>query len=73
MWFPGRPPGHQPAPGHCGRIEAEAPAGAWVLYRPSRDRKVVHARVIDRRRAGVVVLVRVYDVAKGTYLREERP
>ncbi|HJU64382.1 MAG TPA: hypothetical protein VJ596_01835 [Gemmatimonadaceae bacterium] len=73
LWFPGRPPGHQPRPGNCGRVEREAPAGAWVLYRPERDRRVVHARVIDPRRTGVVVVVRVYDANRGTYLRAERP
>jgi hypothetical protein len=73
LWFPGRPPGHQPHPGPCGRVEQEAPAGAWVLYRPSREKKVVHARVIDPRRAGVVIAVRVYDADRGTYLGRERP
>ena len=73
LWYRGRPPGHQPPPGRCSRIEAEAPAGAWVLYRPSRDRKVVHARVIDSRRPGVVVVVRVYDAQRGTYLHQEKP
>jgi hypothetical protein len=73
VWFPGRPPGHQPAPGPCRQVQRDAPAGAWVLYSPERDGKVVHARVIDARRAGVVVAVRVYDSARGTYLRDERP
>ena len=73
LWFPGKPPGHQPPPGRCGRIEAEAPAGAWVLYRPAKDRKVVHARVIDSRRPGVVVVVRMYDAQRGTYLGWEKP
>lgn len=73
LWFPDRPPGHQPPPGRCSRIERDAPPGSWVLYRPSRDRKVVHARVIDSRRAGMVVAVRVYDAQRGTYLRVERP
>ncbi|HET9512911.1 MAG TPA: hypothetical protein VFO95_03200 [Gemmatimonadales bacterium] len=73
LWFPGRPPGHQPKPGSCARNVAEAPAGAWVLYRPARDRKVVHARVIDTRRPGVVVAVRVYDADRGAYLRQEKP
>ena len=73
LWIPGRPPGHQPPPGSCSRIEREAPPGSWVLYRPSKDRKVVHARVIDARRAGMVVAVRVYDAQRGTYLRVERP
>jgi hypothetical protein len=51
---------------------ANAPAGSWVLYRPSRGDEV-HARVIDSQRAGVVVSVRVYADAGNRYLRTERP
>jgi hypothetical protein len=72
LWYPGRPPGRQPAPGACSRVERYAPAGAWILYRPTTDKKVVHARVIDSRRDGVVVVVRVYDVDRGTYLGQDR-
>jgi hypothetical protein len=31
---------------------------------------VVHVRVVDERRAGVVVHLRVYDVQRGTLIRE---
>ena len=72
VWFPGRPPGRQPGPGSCRGIERIAPAGSWILYRPPNDRRVVHARVIDPRRDGVVVVVRVYDADRGTYLGQER-
>lgn len=72
VWFPGRPPGHQPGAGSCDGIERVAPAGTWILYRPTYDKRVVHARVIDPRRDGVVVVVRVYDVNRGTYLGQER-
>src|SRR5437870_11471432 len=33
----------------CEGIAAAAPAGSWILYRPSDDRRVVHVRVIDER------------------------
>lgn len=72
VWFPGRPPGRQPRPASCNEAMAQASAGSWVLYRPSRG-KEVQSRVIDSRRAGVVVSVRVYAVADGRYLRTERP
>ena len=49
-----------------------APAGSWILYRPTNDRRVVHARVIDPKRDGVILVVRVYDVERGTYLGQER-
>jgi hypothetical protein len=70
IWVPGLPPGHQEAPRSCAGIERAAPAGGWILYRPSEDRKVVHVRVVDRRRPGVVVHLRVYDAARGTLIRE---
>jgi len=72
LWYPGRPPGRQPRAGSCSGIERIAPAGTLILYRPSDDKKVVHARVIDPKRDGVVVVVRVYDADRGTYLGQER-
>jgi hypothetical protein len=51
---------------------ANAPAGSWVLYRPGRGDEV-HARVVDPRRAGIVVSVDVYTASGGRYLRTERP
>jgi len=72
VWYPGRPPGRQPRPQSCRDATSRAPAGTWVLYRPTRERQVVHARIIDSRRAGVVLEVRVYDAARGNYLRTER-
>lgn len=73
VWFPGRPPGHQPRAGSCSAIERTAPAGSWILYRPTSDKRVVHARVIDPKHDGVVVVVRIYDADRGTYIGRERP
>jgi hypothetical protein len=42
------------------------------VYRPTADRKLIHVRVVDSRRAGVIVVVRVFDET-GKFLREERP
>ncbi len=70
VWLPGKPPGHQPRPRDCERIERTAPAGSWIVYRPSRDKKVVHVRVVDQRRPGVVIRLRVYDAQRGTLIRE---
>lgn len=44
IWYPGEPPGQQPPPGDCAELEREAPRGAWVLYRPNRERRVVRVR-----------------------------
>jgi hypothetical protein len=70
VWFPGRPPGQQPKPAPCADIEAGAPAGTWVLYRPSQDRKVVHVRYVHERRSGVVVWIRVFDAKSGAFVRD---
>src|SRR6267378_3082119 len=75
IWIPGTPPGHQPKPKSrpCGGIAALAPAGSWVIYRPGDDRKVVHVRMVDQQRAGVVVRIQVFDIATNQLLREEKP
>ena len=70
VWFPGRPPGRQPKPGACADVEVGAPAGSWVLYRPSQDKRVVHVRYVDERRAGVVVWIRVFDAKSGAFVRD---
>ena len=70
IWVPGEAPGHQQRARSCAHIERIAPAGGWILYRPSEDRKVVHVRVVDESRPGVVVHLRVYDVKRGTLIRE---
>lgn len=62
IWIPGNPPGHQPKARRCAGIEADAPAGSWIVYRPSKDRRVVHVRLIDERRPGVIVRIRVFDL-----------
>jgi hypothetical protein len=40
-WYPGAPPGRQPPPGDCDELLHSAPAEAWVLYRPTEERRVV--------------------------------
>lgn len=71
VWVPGTPPGRQARARSCARIERTAPAGSWILYRPTADRKVVHVRMVSSDHAGRVVRIRVYDVERGTYLRDE--
>ena len=70
VWIPGSPPGHQPRARGCAGIEHHAPAGSWIVYRPDEDKKVVHVREVDERRAGVVVRRRIYDLRHGTLLQE---
>ena len=71
IWLPGRPPGQQPKAGSCTGLQRTAPAGSWILYRPTSDKKVIHARVMDPKRAGVVVSVRIYDARNGKYIGRE--
>lgn len=73
IWIPGDPPGHQAGARDCSGIEGDAPAGSWVLYRPTRDKKVVHVREMDRRRSGVVIRIRVYEASSGKYMGEVSP
>ena len=68
VWLPGRPVAQQPAPQHCGGAEKDAPPGAWVLYRPPDDERVVHIRVTDPVKRGTVIRIDIYDAEKGTYL-----
>jgi hypothetical protein len=73
IWVPGRPPGQQARARSCDGIVAAAPAGAIILYRPGRDRKLVRVRYVDDRRAGVVVRIRIFEAETGKFLREEKP
>ena len=72
VWIPGRPPGRQARPRSCDGILGTAPAGAWILYRPGQDRRVVHVRYVDERRAGIVIRIRVFDAESGAFIRDER-
>jgi len=75
VWIPGVPPGRQPRPKSrsCEGIAAAAPAGSWILYRPTADRKIVHVRVVDERRPGVIIRIRVFEAESGRFVREENP
>ncbi len=70
VWVPGKPPGHQAKARTCDGIERNAAAGSWILYRPGKDKKVVHVKEVDSRRSGVVVRLRIYDAQSGSFIRE---
>jgi hypothetical protein len=75
IWIPGTPPGRQPKPKSrsCVAIGAVAPAGSWIIYRPSDNKKLVHVREVDARRAGAVVRIRIFDIDTSRLVREEHP
>ena len=72
VWMPGTPPGHQRAPGSCSTLERQVPPGGWLVYRPSKDKKVVRIWVYDATEPRVS-LIRVFDVVTGALLSEELP
>jgi hypothetical protein len=68
LWFPAKPVREQPPAAACAQVEPTAPPDSWVLYRPRTDTRLIHVRIVDPDRAGVITKVRVYDAARGTYL-----
>lgn len=75
VWRPLVPPGLQSKPKSrsCTGINSVAAAGTWILYRPKSEPKVLHVRIVDERRAGVVVKIQVFDLDSKRLLREETP
>jgi hypothetical protein len=75
LWIPGRPPGQQPRPKSrtCDGIVSVAPAGSWIIDRPRATPQLVFVRVVDERRAGVLVRIRVFDIDTKRLVREENP
>lgn len=73
VWIPGRPPGRQARARSCQGILLVAPAGAWILYRPDRERRLVHVRYVDEKRAGAIIRIRVFEAESGKYVRDEKP
>jgi hypothetical protein len=72
VWVPGAPPGRQARARSCAGIAATAPAGSWILYRPTSERRLVHVRYVDDRRPGTVIRIRVFEAESGKYVRDER-
>ena len=62
IWVPGKPPGHQSKSSmSCSAALRNAPAGSWVLYRPSGE-KSIEVKEIHRSRPGVVINVEIYTI-----------
>ena len=70
VWVPGTPPGHQAKSRSCSNIERTAPAGSYIVERPGKEKKIVHVRVVDEHRPGVVVRMRVYEIRDGKLVRQ---
>ena len=70
IWRPGTPPGHQQKSGACSTLERQVPPGAWLIYRPSKDKKVVNVWVYDSDDS-LPNFLRIFDAATGVLLSEE--
>lgn len=57
VWFPGKPPGHQPAPQSCASALRSAPPGAWVITHEGSRYKV---NIFNRNKRNVIDEVRYY-------------
>ena len=68
IWFPGAPPGQQPRPGDCEVLARDIPPGAWLLYRPTDGPRYVDVSVYDDHRPGVIVEIRIFEAATGTFV-----
>lgn len=75
IWIPGTPPGRQPKSKSrsCAGLGALAPAGSWIIYRPTENKKLVHVREVDAHRAGAVIRIRIFDIETTRLVREENP
>lgn len=71
VWMPGRPPGHQGPSGPCASLQRRVPAGGWLVYRPSENKKHVKVWAYDSGSSSVV-WVRWFDAVTGAFLREDR-
>ena len=70
------PPGHLPPPGEC-RIRhpdmppgQQPPPGAWLIRHPDDDRENVYVSVYDQARSGLVIVIRVFNAATGSFFSE---
>ena len=74
VWVPGEPPGQQQKRhpvGRCSALRRDIAAGAWLIYRPTNDRK--HVRVWQYGSERQVLAQRIYDIATGRLIRHVAP
>ncbi len=72
VWMPGEPPGKQRAKypaGNCPIVARSVPAGGWLVYRPTKNRKQIEVTVYHHRHR-VPTLIRIFDASSGRFIRE---
>lgn len=68
--MPGQPPGQQPPPIACYELTGDVPAGAWVIYHPPGEKKLVEVTAYDSVRPGQVRWVRYFEMKTGRFVHE---
>ncbi len=71
VWMPGEPPGQQKKKypvGQCSTLRASIPAGGWLIYRPTDNKKEI--RVWEYGSGRQLVTERVYSAITGELLRQ---
>jgi hypothetical protein len=74
VWMPGEPPGQQKKKypvGRCSELRISIPAGAWLVYRPTDDKKEV--RVWEYGGDQEVLSQRIYSAVTGELIRHVAP
>ncbi len=72
VWIPGEAPGKQKkeAQGDCAWVQARVPAGGWLVWRPTHDKKEVVVREFGDN--AVIRWTRIFDIATGILVHEDR-
>jgi hypothetical protein len=52
----------RPPPESCGRLRAYAPAGGWLIHRPTHEPHYVDVSVYDAYQPGIVITIGLFDV-----------
>jgi len=71
VWMPGEPPGQQKKKypvGQCSTLRASIPAGGWLIYSPTDNKKEIRVWEYGSRRQ--LLTERVYSAITGELLRQ---
>jgi hypothetical protein len=70
VWHPGQPVEEQPEPTPCYALQGNVPLGAWVLYRPAREERLIEVTAYDPIAPKRVSWVRYFEVETGQFVHE---
>ena len=72
IWHPERPAGQQPPSGRCSRLEAQVPAGAWLIQRPGANQRYT-VSAYDPQQPGVIQDRAVFNYRGGSLVLAPSP